>query len=612
VTRRERLAIHRLMKEDLPMKLALVSILVGLTAQAAFATKTHSALGDTGKLHTIINGYTAASKRIDPYWATYYNVEEDLDEFGGYLSPEWLQSGKHNVETALAQVKEIDPDQLSAKDRRTYALFKGDLELSLKGYEFPFEFVEFNQMSNRLRQYIDDSSKDLTYFPFDSVKHYDDFVKRSGGFPAYVDRQIGALDRLRKQGYILSCIAAQKTINTYGEGLETVIDKNPFFRPVGFMPKEFSTQDRARIEADFRKMVAERIVPAFKKFDTYFKARYLPSCRKTYGIGELPGGNKWYSYLIEAETDLPLDAREIHDKGLAEVKRIGAEIAAIQKEFGFKGTPAEFLNSVSRDSKHFFRSSEEMFKAFLEMKKRIAPTVSKYFDLTPKGDYKIVDSGNPEEAAGSYHMPTEMQPIGKFVINTHNLKAVAAYDVAALSLHEAIPGHHFQLALVHEMKDQLSEYQRKLYSSNAFVEGWALYAERVGYEMGAYATSLDRLGALNSEMLRAVRLVVDTGIHAMGWPRDRAIAYMTANMAGDPKDIETEADRYSVWPGQALSYKIGQLKILELRAEAEAALGSKFDIRGVHRAVIGNGTVSLPILETQVREWIKSQSGNGT
>jgi uncharacterized protein (DUF885 family) len=245
-----------------------------------------------------------------------------------------------------------------------------------------------------------------------------------------------------------------------------------------------------------------------------------------------------------------------------------------------------------------------MFNAFEKVKAETAERIPRYFSLVPKSDFKIVETSNPEDAAGRYDNPTENIPYGRFVANTINLRSVPVYGVTTLMLHETVPGHHFQLALQFEMKDKLSEYQRKVYSSNAFVEGWALYAEYLGREMGMYADPLQRLGNLNDELLRAVRLVVDTGIHAFGWTHDKTIAYMRDHLASDAKDIENEANRYSVWPGQALGYKIGQLKIIELRKLAEQELGPKFDIKEFHRVVIGNGTVSLTVLEQQVKDWI--------
>lgn len=582
--------------------LLLLSILSAFTARAEE--------NDSAKLNQTIKEYTEAAKRLDAFSAPYYNVEEDLEKFGDYLSPEYFARAKKIYKVALTGIKHIKPETLPAKDKRTYLLFKEDMEVMLGAYDFPFELLEFTQMSNRARAFMDESSRDLTYFPFDTVKRYEAFAKRMGGFPAYVDRQIAVFRRGIREKITLSCVVAGKLRNTYTDALEKNVEKNPFWRPILFMPESFSQQDRERISSQFRSAISSQVIPAYRKLDAFIQKGYLPHCRKEYGTGSLPRARAWYAYLIRANTNLGLDPNKVHKTGLSEVARITAEIESIRKEIGFAGNRKQFLKSLTNDPKYYFKSASELFQAFEKAKQDIAARVPKYFSLVPKGDYKIVESSNPEDAAASYFMPTETSAFGKFVVNTKNLKATPTYGVTTLSIHEAVPGHHFQLALQFEMKDELSEYQRKIYGSNAFAEGWALYAEYLGREMGAFSDPMQRLGNLNDEMLRAVRLVVDTGIHSLGWSRKKTIDYMSEYLASDPRDIETEADRYSVWPGQALGYKIGQLKIIELRKLAERELGSKFDIREFHKVVIGNGSVSLGVLESQVMEWITHQLRN--
>lgn len=323
-------------------------------------------------------------------------------------------------------------------------------------------------------------------------------------------------------------------------------------------------------------------------------------------MGGLPHGKEWYAFAIEATTNLALDPSVIHQTGLAEVARISGEMEKVRKELGFRGNLRSFQTSLTKDPRYFFTSAKDMFAAFTKVKEEVAKKLPAYFQLIPRADYKIVESSNPEDAAASYRDPTDNLPYGRFVVNTKNLHIVPVYEVTTLSLHESVPGHHFQLALQFEMKDRLSEYRRKMYFSGSFVEGWALYAEYLGNEMGMYTDPVQRVGHLNAEMLRAVRLVVDTGIHALGWSREKAFAYMKDHLATGDKDISNEVNRYSVWPGQALGYKLGQLKILELRRFAEKELGPRFDIKGFHAAVIGSGTVSLGVLESQVREWVAS------
>jgi uncharacterized protein (DUF885 family) len=586
---------------------ALVPLLIFITSCSGKPVAQPERNPESDRLNAIITQYTEASKHVDPFAASYFNVEEDLSKFGDYPTPEFIEREKAIPKTALAKLASIHPDQLAPKDLRSYRIFKEDITVSVKGDEFPSEYLDFNQMGNRLHQYMDDSSESLTSFPFDSVKHYEDFVKRSEGFPAYIDHQIENLRTGVKKKITDSCVVAKATLNTYSDGLEPVTEKNPFYRPILFMPKTFPQADQDRLKSEFKSMVETRILPGFKKFDHYFRTEYTPHCRKSFGLGGLPNGANWYKYEILANTNLPLSPKEIHEKGLQEVARIHKELEKVKEELGFHGTYKEFLASLTHDPRYFFTSAADMFAAFEKVKAETAKKIPAYFSLIPTHDFKIVETSNPEDAAGSYNEPTELLPYGRFVANTKNLRSVPVYDVTTLLLHETVPGHHFQLALQFEMKDELSEYQRKLFNSTSFVEGWALYSEYLGNEMGMYKDPMQRLGNLNDEMLRAVRLVVDTGIHAYGWSREKAVQYMTDNLASDPKDISNEVNRYSVWAGQALGYKIGQLKIIELRRLAEKELGPLFDIKEFHKTVIGSGTVSLPVLETQVKDWIASK-----
>jgi uncharacterized protein (DUF885 family) len=556
------------------------------------------------RLTQIIHDYAEAAKRVDAYAAPYFNIEEDLGKFGDYPSEDYFARSKTIVQIALNSLKNVEPSQLLPQDQLTYRLFKEDMEVSLHEFDFPGEYLSVTQMGSRLHEFMDSSSDALTIFPFDTVKHYDDYLSRVAGFKDYVDRQIAVLKKGVKKKVVLSCTVVSKVPNVYHDALEKDVEKNPFYRPVLFMPKNFPLADRSRLTQSFRKAVAETVVPGYQKFDHYFRTDYAKHCRSGFGLKGLPNSKAWYQAEIRASTSLELDPKSIHQTGLNEVARISGEIEKIKNQRGFKGRLKDFLAYMKNEPNSFFKSRDEMFEAFNRVKIATAAKIPHYFSLIPTSDFKIVETSNPEDAAGSYNQPTETYPYGRFLVNTKNLKSVAVYGVTTLMLHETVPGHHFQLALQYEMRDKLSEYQRKMYGSNAFAEGWALYSEYLGNEMGMYTDPMQRFGNLNDEMLRAVRLVVDTGIHDLGWSQKKTIAYMTEHLAEDAKEIETEANRYSVWPGQALGYKIGQLKIIELRKKAEAALGNKFDIKGFHRAVIGNGTVSLGVLETQIDNWI--------
>lgn len=558
-------------------------------------------------LNKVVNGYTEQVKRLDAYQAPYFNLEEDLGKFGDYLSPELTTKYKALITQTLADLKKVDAKQLNDSYKITYDLFKEDLETALEGFQFPVDALSVNNKWTRLTGYMEDASPNLTAFPFATVKNYEAFVSRAEGFPAYIDRQIQALKNDLKSKYILSCPIAEKVPATYKDGMIKEVEKNPFFRPLSMMPKEFSTKDKERITESFKTMIAKNIAPSYEKFDTFFKNEYLPKCRKDFGFGTFPNGKKWYRYFVKVSTNTNKTPAEIHKIGLDEVARIQGEMMKIKDKMGFKGDFKAFLKFIVDDPNSYFKTSKEAIDGYVNVRKKIDAEVPKYFRLMPKADYRVVEAENIDAPAASYNQPTEMKNFGRFVVNTLNLKGNSILEMTSLSLHEAVPGHHFQLALVFEMKDKLSEYQRKVFNSNAFVEGWALYSEYLGREMGLFSDDRQYLGHLSSEMLRATRLVVDTGIHSKNWSRQKSIDFMAAHLASDIKDIESEVDRYSVWPGQALGYKIGQLKIIELRKKAEKELKNQFDIKKFHDVVLGNGTVSLFVLEKQVNKWIEEQ-----
>ncbi len=598
---------------DLATTVALVVVLVACTP----AGRTHApAADDAGevearKLDAVVAAYTEARKHVDAYWAHYFDVEEDLPKFGDYPSPAQRERSRRTHEDALAALAAIRPERLAPRDRRTHALFREDLEVSLDGVAFPSELLDFTQMGSRALQFLDDTDPARSDFPFDSIAHYEAFLRRAEGFSAYVERQIGTLRRGIAEGIVQECGIVDASRKSYAAALAPAGEDHPVWRPVRALPATTTAEDRARIVAGFRRVIADVVVPGYRTLDAFLRDEYRPHCRRTLGLAALPRGAEWYAWAVRANTNLPLTAADVHETGLREVARIRAELDAIRREVGFVGSLTDFLAAWRRTPANRFRDAAEMFAAFRAVKAEMEALTARWFHLHPTSDYAIVSGSNPRSAAASYSGPTDTVPHGRLVLNTLNLAAIARDRVPTLSLHEAVPGHHFQVALVFEMKDRLSEYQRKLFGSTAFVEGWALYAEWLGREMGVYRTPMQRVGNLNDEMLRAVRLVVDTGIHAYGWSRARARAYMRRNLAHDRGDIDVEVDRYAVWPGQALAYKIGELEIRALRRRAEEELGTAFDVREFHDVVLGYGTVSLGVLRSQVAEWLAAKRGGG-
>ncbi|OYZ21472.1 MAG: hypothetical protein B7Y39_09065 [Bdellovibrio sp. 28-41-41] len=563
-------------------------------------------------LNKLVTSYTEQVKHLDAFAAPYFNVEEDLGKFGDYLSPELKAKQKSLIVQTIKDLKKIDKAKLDESYQITYDLFKEDLDTALGGFDFPYESMSMDNKWTRLTDYLESSSPSLSNFPFSTVKNYEAYVSRAEGFPAYVDRQIKVLQEGLQKKVLLSCPIAEKVPGTYKEGLTKDVEKNPFYRPILIMPKEFSKSDKEKIQVDFKKMITTNIIPSFEKFDVFFQKEYLPKCRKDFGYGTLPTGKKWYRYLVKLNTNTNKTPEEIHKIGLGEVARIKGEMIKIKEKMGFKGDFKAFLKFVVEDPNSYFKSPKEAIDGYNSVRKKIDAQIPKYFNLTPKADYKVVEAENGDAPAASYNQPTELKSYGRFVVNTINLKGNSILEMTSLSLHEAVPGHHFQLALAFELKDKITEYQRKIFNSNAFVEGWALYTEYLGREMGLFTDDKQYLGHLSSEMLRAVRLVIDTGIHSKGWSRQQSIDYMASNLASDIKDVESEVERYSVWPGQALGYKIGQLKIIELRKKAEKELKNQFDIKKFHDVVLGQGTLSLFVLEKRVNKWIQEQKKGKT
>jgi uncharacterized protein (DUF885 family) len=401
-----------------------------------------------------------------------------------------------------------------------------------------------------------------------------------------------------------------KVIATYAPGLEPVIERNPLYQPIQSMPASFSDSDKTRLTQEFRQLIETRVLPGFRKFDEFFRTEYARGCRKGYGMSSLPQGKKWYRHRIRAAIGLNLTPSEIHARGLEEVRKLREEVTQVKEALGMEGSLEEFFRSVTKDPRFLFKDIPSMMAAFHAVKEKLLPILPRYFDLAPKSDYDIVEYNFPGYNGAAYFPPKPGIPKGKFGIPTNKTTNVPVHIVTSLSLHEGAPGHHYQYSLDYELTDQQPEFQRSYYS-DSFAEGWAHYSEYLGSEMGLYEDPMQKLGTLTMGLVHASILVVDTGIHDLGWTRAEAMDYLARNTTLSQERIEGEVDRYANNPGQALSYKLGQLKILELRKRAESALGNQFDLRKFHNVVIGNGHVSLRVLEQLVNEWIGSEKKAG-
>ena len=383
-------------------------------------------------------------------------------------------------------------------------------------------------------------------------------------------------------------------------------DKNAMLKAFTEIPAEISESDRQRLRAEAAKALKEKILPAFSKLYDFFAQTYLPHTRESIAMSELPEGKAWYAYNVRKQTTTPMTPQQIHELGLSEVKRIRHEMDKVIQQIGFKGSFAEFCKFLRTDPQFYYKDAESLLSGYRDIVKRADPELAHLFGKLPRLPYgvKAVPAYAEKSQTTAYYQPGSPQAgrPGWYFCNTYALDTRPKWEMEALSLHESVPGHHLQIALSQEM-EEAPEF-RKHGSYTAFVEGWGLYSESLGTEMGFYKDPYMKFGQLTYEIWRAVRLVVDTGMHSMGWSRQQAIDYFLANSSKNEHDITVEIDRYIVWPGQALAYKIGELKYKELRAYAAKELGTKFDIRQFHDRVLENGAVPLEVLDKRIREWV--------
>lgn len=551
--------------------------------------------------------YVQESLKLDPFWAPTFGDEKFYAEFGDPLSDENIAKAKLLVTSYLKRLHALSKKGFNEYDQDTYKIFEDDLKTAQMSFKFPIEQLPFNQMSSRYRDFVKQGNGER--FPFKTIKNYEDFLKRAAGFKLWVESAKKQMRKGIKAGVSLNRDIAKTVIKQIDDYVVSDITKSDFYQPILNFPKDFSSADKTRLKDLYAIEISQDIIPQYKALSDFLKNEYLPKTRLTFGLSGLPNAKAWYQYKIREQTDTEWTPKKIHKAGLEEVARIRRGLEEAKKELKFTGSFIEFLKHLTTD-KFNFKNKEEVREAFLQAKIKIHNEVPKYFTKTPKLDYEIIEIPENEasQQAAAYYRPHDESSMPAVFINSHNLKLIPTWEVANLSLHEAIPGHHFQIEIQYELKDLISQYRVNAGGSTAFVEGWALYCESLGYDFGLFSETLQRIGNLDDDMLRSVRLVVDTGIHSMGWTKDRAVQYMQDNLANDISDIEAEVYRYSSWPGQALAYKIGQKKILELRNFAQNKLAKKFDIKEFHNVVIGSGSLPLWLLDAKVRAWVKKRS----
>ena len=509
----------------------------------------------------------------------------------------------------LRRIYAIDKAGLSEADRLNYELFRRDLQRRVDEHQFKGYLMPFSQRGG-----VQSLDNQANFLRFDTVGDYEDWLARMEKIGTVVDQTIEAADRGIDEGLVLprvlmERIPAQIAVQIVEDG-----EESPFYRKFATMPDAIPARDQERLRAAAIETIEDTVVPAYRKLARYFEKTYLPATRESVGLSSLPNGSAWYEFLARRYTTTVMTPDEIHRTGLEEVKRIRGEMQQIIDELGFEGDFEEFLSFLRTDPQFYYDDPEDLYEAYLATSKRIDPELVKLFGTLPRMPYgvkPIPDAIAPDTTTAYYSRPAaDGSRAGIYWVNLYKPEVRPRYEIEVLTVHEAMPGHHLQLALQQELGD-MPDFRRYT-GFTAFSEGWGLYSESLGYDLGLYKDPFSRFGALTYDMWRAVRLVVDTGIHYKGWTRQQAIDFFKDNAAKTEHDIVNEIDRYIVTPGQALAYKIGQLKIRSLRTDAEAALGKDFDVRAFHDELLGAGALPLDILQQRMDAWLAAQLADRT
>ncbi|MBZ6378193.1 DUF885 domain-containing protein [Pacificimonas flava] len=552
------------------------------------------------------------SLRRNPISALFRGDMRYADQLGNYLTDEYYDAERAAAEAELAALREIPREALSETDQLAYDVFEYQKKQSIAGLVDELVALQVVRPVNHFQgfhTFYPVLASGQGAAPFNTVEDYENNLKRHAQFVELTDRAIARFREGLESGVLETKLTINNVIGQLDTQLAQPVKDTPYYAPARNFPEDFSEADKARLAAEYERVIEEDIFPAYRRLRDFLADEYVDNARDEVGLSSMKGGEMLYRQFIEDTTTLPLDPAYIHDLGLSEVARITAEMEAIKQEVGFDGTLQEFFTFIREDPQFKPPSREWLTEKYYEIGEQVDQTIDTQFSLTPKSPLEIrpVEPFREKNAAGgSYNSgtPDGSRP-GVFYFNAYNLPERLTPGMETLYLHEGAPGHHFQISLAQENAD-LPNFMR-FGGNTAFVEGWALYAETLGSELGLFTDPYQRFGHLNDEMLRAMRLVVDTGLHSKGWTRDQSIQYMLDNSGMTETEAISEVERYIAIPSQAVAYKIGALKIQELKAKAQQALGARFDPREFHAQILNTGALPLPILERKIDDWIASK-----
>lgn len=564
-------------------------------------------------LHDLVEAYFEEYLQLDPIAATFIGDPRYNDKLANDIAPEEVAKRLATEQRYLDAAMRFDVGTLAPSDRVTWDVFVEQRRMAIAGAQFPSHLLPVDQLLS-LPLVIPILVSGTSAQPFANAQDYDNFLERLRAYVTWSDQAITNMRAGAERGIVQPRVVMEKLLAQLDELIVADPKASLFYAAVRQVPKEVAPRDAERIATDYEKAIRDDVLPAYRRMRDFIRDEYLPKTRASVAWTALPQGDAWYSHLVELETTSKLTPAAIHDLGLKEVARIRGEMEGVRQRVKFKGDLNAFIRYLQNDRRFYFQRPEDLLQAYRDLKRRIDARLPRLFSDFPKADYEVraVEAFRAASAAGaSYQQPSaDGSRPGIFYINTFNLKAQPKWGMETLSLHEAAPGHHFQVAIQQELVDLPSF--RRFGSYTAFMEGWALYAESLGKELGLFKDPYQYFGRLNDEMLRAMRLVVDTGIHTQGWTRERAVDYMLEHSALARSDVESEVERYIASPGQALAYKIGQFKLSELRVRAQQALGKRFDIKEFHSQVLRDGALPLDVLEKKIDRWIEEKKATGT
>ena len=558
------------------------------------------------QLDSILHNYYEDGLKLNPISATTSGDMRYNDQFPNFLSEAYEDSLRNYYTTYRDRVQALDDTGLSETERMSKNILLWEANINLESLEFAKnKYMPIDQMWS-VNLFVGQLASGAGAQPFNTVEDYRNWLKRVEGYLEWMTTARERMSEGMGMGYVLPVSLITKVIPQFAAMTNENVEEHLFFGPVNSFPDSFTEEEKQQLTTEYKEMISKKVIPAYKEMHDFMLKEYLPKGRESSRIADIPGGEDFYKHQIKLYTTTSMTAEEIHQLGLDEVERISQEMMKVKEQVGFEGSLQDFFNYV-RENKELmpFKSAEEVIANFNDIHQRMKPNISKLFSKTPKTAFEVRRTEEfREKSASAEYNPGSLDGTrpGIFYVPVPDAESYNVYSDESLFLHEAIPGHHYQISLTQE-NENLPDFRKTLWYSG-YGEGWALYSESLGKELGLYTDPYQYFGTLSAEMHRAIRLVVDTGLHSKGWTREQAIQYSLENEAEPEASVISEIERYMANPGQALSYKIGQLKIQELRKRAENALGDSFDIREFHSEVLETGAVPLQLLEEKIDRWI--------